>query len=164
MIDINEIENLAKSKQEENLKFRRYLKTYADAEKLDNDFKSLHEKYFEVYDCSKCRNCCKKLGISIRYDEIEYLNLTKEQLQNLTKEYGKYINKEEDCPFLRENNECSLKDNLPASCKEYPYTNKPERLERLERLFTVIDNTFIYPAVYEIMEELKKIYNFKKLR
>ena len=107
------------------------------------------------------RNCCKKLGISIRYDEIEYLNLTKEQLQNLKEEYGKYINKEEGCPFLRENNECSLKDNLPASCKEYPYTNKPERLESL---FTVIDNTFICPAVYEIVEELKKKYNFKKSR
>ena len=61
MIDINELENLAKSKQEENLKFRRYLKTHADAEKLDNDFKSLHEKYFEIYDCSKCEIVVRNL-------------------------------------------------------------------------------------------------------
>ena len=161
MIDINELENLAKSKQEENLKFRKYLKTHADEEKLDNDFKELHEKYFKVYDCSKCRNCCKKLGISIGYDEIDHLSLTKEQLQNLKEEYGKYINKEEGCPFLNKTNECLLKDNLPTSCKEYPYTNKPERIESL---FTIINNTFVCPAVYEIVEELKKKYNFKKVR
>lgn len=161
MIKLDELENLAESKQEENLKFRRYLKNHADEEELDNDFKELHEKYFKIYDCTKCRNCCKKLGISIRYDELENINLTKEQLQNLKEEYGKYINKEKGCPFLNENNECTIKGNLPASCKEYPYTNKTERLESL---FTVIDNTFVCPAVYEIVEELKKKYNFKKVR
>lgn len=38
------LENLAESKQEENLKFRRYLKNHADEEELDNDFKELHKK------------------------------------------------------------------------------------------------------------------------
>ncbi len=160
MIKLDELENLAESKQEENLKFRRYLKNHANKEELDNDFKELHEKYFKIYDCTKCRNCCKKLGISIRYDEIEYLNLTKEQLQNLKEEYGKYLNKEE-CQFLNNNDECTLKGCPPNSCKEFPYTNKTERLESL---YTVINNTFICPAVYEIVEELKIKYNFKKVR
>lgn len=161
MININELEKLAESKQEENLKFRKYLELHADEEKLDKDFKELHEKYFKIYDCIKCRNCCKKLGISIRYDELDKLNLTSQQLLDLKEEYGNYINKEDGCPFLNDNNECSLKGYLPNSCREYPYTNKPERLESL---YTIMDNTFICPAVYEIVEELKKKYNFKKVR
>lgn len=56
MIKLDELENLAESKQEENLKFRRYLKNHADEEELDNDLKELHEKYFKIYDCTKCRN------------------------------------------------------------------------------------------------------------
>ncbi len=56
MIKLDELENFAESKQEENLKFRRYLKNHADEEELDNDFKELHKKYFKIYDCTKCRN------------------------------------------------------------------------------------------------------------
>lgn len=99
MIKLDELENLAESKQEENLKFRRYLKNHADEEELDNDLKELHEKYFKIYDCTKCRNWCKKLGISIRYDELENLNLTKSQLHNLKEDYEKYINKEKGWTF-----------------------------------------------------------------
>ena len=161
MIAINELEKLAKSKHDESVRFRTYLKTHANEEELDKAFKKLHDKYFKIYDCSKCRNCCKELGVSIGYDEIDKLHLSKEQLSNLKDNFGNYVNKNNGCPFLNSNNECVLKDNLPLSCKEYPYTNKPERLESL---YTVINNTFICPAVYEIVEELKKKYNFKIVR
>lgn len=161
MIKIEMLEKLAKEKWNENLMFRTFLKAYADEEKLDNDFKELHEKYFKIYDCAKCRNCCKKLGISIDFDEIDKINLTNEDKSLLEEKYGKYINKDDECPFLCSNNECKLKNNLPRTCKEYPYTNKPERLQSF---FTIIDNTFICPVVFEIVEDLKKKYNFKKGR
>lgn len=60
MIDINDLVILANRKEEENYRFRNYLKNYADEEELDKQFKRLHEKYFKIYDCKKCRNCCKK--------------------------------------------------------------------------------------------------------
>lgn len=47
MIILDELENFAESKQEENLKFRRYLKNHADEEELDNDFKELHKKFLK---------------------------------------------------------------------------------------------------------------------
>ena len=87
MIAINELEKLAKSKHDESVRFRTYLKTHANEEELDKDFKKLHDKYFKIYDCSKCRNCCKELGVSIGYDEIDKLHLSKEQLSNLKDKY-----------------------------------------------------------------------------
>lgn len=47
MIILDELENFAESKQEENLKFRRYLKNHADEEELDNGFKELHKKFLK---------------------------------------------------------------------------------------------------------------------
>ena len=71
LIRIDDLERLAFEKENENYRFRSFLKNHADVEELDRQFKRLHEKYFRIYDCSKCRNCCKKLGISMNEDELD---------------------------------------------------------------------------------------------
>lgn len=130
MIDINDLVILANRKEEENYRFRNYLKNYANEEELDKQFKRLHEKYFKIYDCKKCRNCCKKIGISMNEKELNnvcnYLNINKEKFikENLDENYGEYSFKEHKCKFLDENNNCKIEKCLPRTCKEYPYTNK----------------------------------------
>ena len=164
MINIEELEMLANKKEKENYRFRSYLKTHADEEKLDQQFKRLHEKYFKIYDCKKCRNCCKKLGISIDEYELDnicnYLNFNKEKFikENLIQNYNNFSFKGCKCRFLDENNNCKISKCLPITCKEYPYTNKEERLFSL---YSIVSNASICPVVYEILEELKKEYNFK---
>ena len=49
----------AKKRENENLRFRTFLKCNADEEKLDRQFKELHDELFAMYDCNRCRNCCK---------------------------------------------------------------------------------------------------------
>ena len=165
MINITELKKLANKKENENYRFRTYLKEHADEEELDEQFKKLHNKYFKIYDCSKCRNCCRKLGISMNEDELNkicnYLNLDKVKFKNerLNENYGEYSFKNKKCEFLDKCNNCIIKDCLPSTCREYPYTNKEERLFSL---LTIINNASICPVVYEILEELKKIYKFKK--
>lgn len=164
MISINDLEFLARKKEKENLRFRNYLKNHADEIELDKQFKRLHEKYFKIYDCKKCRNCCKKLGISMDNNELdnicEYLNIDEEKFisDELVNNYGKYSFKGCKCKFLDENNNCKIEKCLPSSCVEYPYTNKEERLFSL---YSVIGNVSICPVVYEILEELKNEYNFR---
>lgn len=165
MIRIEELENLANIKQEENIKFRTFLKNHADPKELDEQFKQLHDKYFSIYDCSKCRNCCKQYYGTFSKNEIEkaasFLELSTNELKD------KYLQSKPDsegyktknypCDFFQ-NGECILKECKPETCKEYPYTNKNNRLGSL---WGVIDNTAICPVVYEIFEELKKLYNFR---
>ena len=50
MIDIIDLEELSKEKENENYRFRKYLKIHADEEELDRQFKRLHQKYFKIYD------------------------------------------------------------------------------------------------------------------
>ena len=55
MIKPAQIEQEAKKKENENIKFRSFLKNHANEEKLDQDFAWLHKELFSGYDCSKSR-------------------------------------------------------------------------------------------------------------
>ena len=59
MIKPEEVAGQAKRKENENIRFRSYLKNHAEEETLDRQFLELHKEIFDGYDCSKCRNCCK---------------------------------------------------------------------------------------------------------
>lgn len=59
MLQPDEVKVEARKIEEENYKFRTYLKIYADEEELDWQFLQMHKELFEGYDCSQCRNCCR---------------------------------------------------------------------------------------------------------
>ncbi len=166
MIHIDELAIMANRKEEENIRFRTYLKGHADDKELDKQFRELHEKHFKIYNCKDCRNCCKKLNTSMTEEEFDTicnkLNLDKEELISKELEIntnGKYSFKCSRCKFLDDDNNCLAGECLPESCKDYPYTNKSERLFSL---YSIIGNASICPVVYEILKELKKIYHFKR--
>ena len=166
MINIDELAIIANRKEDENLRFRSYLKGHAEADILDKQFKDLHEKYFKIYNCKDCRNCCKKLNTLMTEEELDTicneLKLNKEELISKDLRINnncKYSFKCDRCKFLDDNNNCLVENCLPESCRDYPFTNKKERLFSL---YSVIDNASICPVVYEILEELKKIYHFKR--
>ena len=164
MIELDKLEYWAGKKEKKNLKFRTFLKTHADPKELDRQFAALHKELFAQIDCSKCRNCCKKCHGTIPFADIgkdaEFLGMAEDEFRQT------YLQKEADaegfntinvpCDFLRDN-ECILADNMPVACKDFPHTDKPNRLESL---FAVLDFTFICPVVYEIVERLKEMYNF----
>ena len=164
MIKIENLETLAKEKLDENFKFRTYLKNHADPQELDVQFKQLHEKYFAMYDCSKCRNCCIKLKGTIPENDLkrdaEYLKVTinefKDKYLDDKPSNHEYDTKNCPCDFFN-GKECVLGDCKPESCKNYPHTNKDNRLASM---WSIVDSASICPVVYEIIEELKKIYNF----
>ena len=158
-----EIKEISEEKLDENYRFRTYLKTHADEKTLDEQFKELHNKYFKTFDCSKCRNCCKVLGVSMNENELneicKHYHLDVFEMKNkvLTEDYGEYI--AQPCPFLNVDNSCQIKECLPESCQDYPYTNKEERLFSL---LTIVNNSKVCPVVYEILEELKDMYHFRR--
>ena len=163
MIEVKAIKRLGNLKEEENLRFRQFLKMNADPDKLDRQFKELHNKYFKIYDCSKCRNCCRELGTVITEDELDAitktLHIDKEKFKKkyLEEDDDRYKFKTKSCQFLNNNN-CKVKKSLPKSCKDYPFTDKEDRLYSM---YSIIGNASICPVVYEILEELKKKYNFR---
>lgn len=71
VIEPSKIKEVSENIENENYKFRIYLKNRADAEELDEQFLELHNELFKNYDCNKCRNCCKEYAITIEETEIE---------------------------------------------------------------------------------------------
>ena len=89
----------------------------------------------------------------------KHYHLDSYKLKNsiLKEYYGEYIVK--PCPFLNTDNSCQIKECLQKSCRYYPYTNKDDRLFSL---LTVVNNSKVYPVVYEILEDLKKYIILKE--
>lgn len=159
------VPKFAKQKEKENIRFRSYLKSHADEKTLDRQFHRLHTELFDGYDCSKCRNCCKMYRGTIPASDLEKaavgLNLSKEQLIDTFLERneitGEYETKHMPCDFLTRDGACMLGDNRPDNCRDYPYTNRPERLESL---YGVLGAVEVCPVACEIWERLKREYNF----
>lgn len=165
MIPPRKVKFEAGKREHENIEFRTFLKCNADEQTLDEQFAKLHKELFENYDCSRCRNCCKMYYGAIPQEDIEadakYLGLTKEELIGAylreQPEGGSYTTKHKPCDFLEEDGSCRLGEFRPKSCKQYPYTDQPERLHSL---YSVLEAVEVCPVAFEIYERLKKEYGF----
>ncbi len=65
MVEPHRIKETAKAYEDKNYKFRAFLKSNADPDGLDQQFRDLHNEIFirDEYDCCKCANCCKLYDI-----------------------------------------------------------------------------------------------------
>jgi len=160
-MESSELKALAKSKEKENKKFFSKLKQRKPAD-LDTVVSNLHNKVFEKTDCLQCANCCKTTSPIFYMKDIERIS---KYLRMKSSEFiQQYLHIDEDrdyvlytapCPFLGENNYCTIYESRPAACRAHPHTNARE----FHRLFNItIKNTMICPAAYEVVEQLKMIY------
>ena len=146
-------------------RFRTLLKSHADIDELDSQFLALHNELFAAYDCSQCRNCCKKYLSVFEEQEIQpaaqFLGLSEAEFkaEYLQENDGELIMQTTPCPFLTDQNCCQLESCKPASCQNFPFTNQPERLLSL---ISLINAAEICPVVYEMMIRLMKIYRFRR--
>lgn len=140
------------------------MKNHADSDKLDEQFAKLHKELFANYDCSKCRNCCKLFSGDFNETEIEpaakLFEISKEEFIDKYLEMGVdgYDAKGTPCCFLTKNGICKIENCKPEGCRDYPFTNRPERLSSL---YSIIDSASVCPIVFEMLERLKREYNFK---
>lgn len=169
MIMPQNVKTEANKREAENMKFRSYLKSHADESKLDKQFLRLHNELFKDYDCKKCRNCCTMYQGSIPEEDIadaaKQLNISQEQFIDFflqrEAEFGDYLTKHQPCDFLDHDGECKLGECKPDNCKNYPYTNQPERLESL---YSILNVVAVCPVAFEIYERLKIEYGFRTRR
>ena len=164
MIGPLEVKLSGKRLEDENYRFRSFLKGHADEEKLDRQFLALHNELFPGYDCSSCRNCCIDYAPSLKEEELEQA-LAVAQMprdaflrQHAIQTEDGFQLKKLPCYFLGEDKSCGLEHCKPQCCREYPHTDKPERLSSL---LGIVASASVCPVVFEILQQLKKIYGFR---
>lgn len=161
-IDLEKIKLIGKQKEDENWRFRSYLKELdIEEEELDSIVHSINDDVSSQIDCTKCANCCKVFDSVLDEEDViklsSGLNLNKDEFK---KAYLVESQEEKDCynfikvpcPFLKDN-KCSVYENRPKDCQSFPHLHKEEFLTRL---IGVIQNYSICPIVFNVYEQLKK--------
>jgi Fe-S-cluster containining protein len=125
---------------------------------VDKLIHPLHEAAFEKIDCLKCANCCSSTGPLLNQKDIERIARFKKMKAGdfVSKflhidEDQDYIFNEMPCVFLGEDHYCSIYEQRPKACREYPHT---DRVNQQGILSITSKNALICPAVAYIMQNL----------
>lgn len=159
-IDLDKFRKAATGKAAENKKFLKRLAKH-DPGDLDDKFHTLHEQVFDETDCLTCANCCKTTSPIFYPTDIE--RVARALRMKPGDFIARYLRVDEDndyvlqsspCPFLTDTNHCSVYEQRPKACREYPHTDRRKMVQVLDLTYR---NTLVCPAVLEIVERLKRI-------
>jgi Fe-S-cluster containining protein len=126
--DPDQVRRLAKSKEVENLHFRRYLHAHNVP---TAPFQILAHEIEQRTDCTQCANCCRQMIVDVTSAEIktiaEYLGLPLDEVmrKHIDPEPGNSVhkilhNEHDACTFLH-GNLCSIYSVRPKACREFPH-------------------------------------------
>ena len=166
MYQLIQIRKLAERKEDENFRFRQFLKNRCNLEsdEIDGRVFETTRRVWTGIDCTTCANCCRELKPEFSVEEVdrvarrlgmEHQQFIETYLERSDSE-NRWQTRTAPCPFLKDNL-CSIYEDRPAECSGYPYLYNPDFVSRT---LAMIDRTFTCPIVYEVMEELKKSLGF----
>ena len=129
---------------------------------LDQTVGALHDEVFQEIDCLDCANCCKTTSPIFR--DIDIQRIAKHLRMKPAELVAQYLHLDTDgdyvlnfapCPFLGQDNYCSIYEVRPKACREYPHTNR-KHFHQILKL--TLKNTEICPATFRIVQQLEEIY------
>ena len=126
--------------------------------KMDTIVQQLHNEVSEKIDCLTCANCCRSLGPAIYDKDIERMaKALRIKPSEVVSSYlridedGDYVFKSMPCPFLMNDNYCSIYESRPKACREYPHTDR-KNFEQIYKL--TVKNASTCPIAYEVLYKL----------
>lgn len=139
---------------------RYFTKNKRKLENSDLRVHELHEKYSERIDCLQCANCCRTLGPRITDRDADRLaKATRMKTASFIAEYlrvdedGDMVFRSMPCPFLGDDNYCSVYEDSPKACREYPHTDR----KKFFQIYSLsMKNAETCPIVFEVLEEIRK--------
>lgn len=149
----------AKTELPENKKLAQKLKKVS-SQKLDKVFHEEHGQAFRKIDCLQCANCCKTTSPLFR--DVDIRRIAKRLRMPESRFISQYLRIDEDndyvlqsspCTFLGADNMCSIYEDRPLACREYPHT---DRKNMYQIIHLTLINSQICPAVSRIFTEIKR--------
>lgn len=159
MVDLENFRKESAARGRDNQQLLKSLKRH-DERRLDDVFHQAHEEVFEKMDCLECANCCKTTSPIFYQNDIERL------ARGLRMKPGdfitRYLRVDEDkdfvlqsspCPFLGQDNYCSVYEHRPKACREYPHTDRKKVIQILDLTYK---NSMVCPAVLQMLDKVKE--------
>jgi len=149
----------ASKKEAEWIRF--FNKNKKKIESADLQIHDLHNRISARINCLECGNCCRTLGPRIIDKDVERMSkaLRIKQSELIDKylrvdEDGDLVFKTMPCPFLGEDNFCSVYDSRPRACREYPHTDR-KKFHQIYKLS--VKNASTCPIVFEVLDGIIKL-------
>lgn len=149
----------ASKKEAEWIRF--FNKNKKKIESADLQIHDLHNRISARINCLECGNCCRTLGPRIIDKDVERMSkaLRIKQSELIDKylrvdEDGDLVFKTMPCPFLGEDNYCSVYDSRPRACREYPHTDR-KKFHQIYKLS--VKNASTCPIVFEVLDGIIKL-------
>ena len=118
----------------------------------------LHEDAFSKIDCLQCANCCKNYSPRFKTPDIKRISKHLKMRESdfieaylKVDEDGDFVVRSTPCPFLGEDNFCSIYEQRPSDCQRFPYTDEDVFIKRPQ--LTLKNSTFC-PITYYVLEKL----------
>lgn len=164
------IERYSRQNENEDWRFRAHLKGELDLsnEELDAVVRETTDEVWNQIDCTTCAHCCKTLEIVVDNKDIarlaQHFNVSAREFTN------RYVKVTEDktkifsslpCPFLGEDNRCTVYEHRPLACREYPYLYEEHFRSRT---ISMIGNAACCPIVFNVWDRLKQQFKPRRRR
>ncbi len=152
--------NWQKKSAENQKKYKRFLQR-PDKKTVLKQLPVLHEEAFARIDCLDCAACCKNYSPRFKTPDIKRISkhLKMKEGAFIDKflqldDEGDYVVQFKPCPFLGQDNRCSIYDVRPSDCARFPYTDEDIIIKRAA--ITLKNSTFC-PATYYVLEKLAEL-------
>ena len=151
------INTFAHTAQEHQKAYRDFLKRAHKTKTLAR-LPDLHDEAFSKIDCLQCANCCRNYSPRFKMPDIK--RIAKRLRMKETAFIQAYLKMDSDgdyvvtshpCPFLGEDNYCSIYEDRPRDCARFPYTDEDVLLKQPA---LTLKNATVCPAVFYVMERL----------
>ena len=164
--DLVQIRLLGEKKREENLRFRRYMKSRDHSDRI---LRRIAEGIQEQIDCTQCANCCRVATAKVTERDVDRLaRHFRVPASRIMADYvvegeeeGHILRRREDgsCVFLS-GNECTVYEARPDVCQRYPHLVRGNG-SIASRMWSMVDRASICPIVYNSLEAFKAELRFR---
>jgi len=151
------LHNWERKSSERQKVYKQYLER-TDKNKVLKQLPGLHNEAFSRIDCLQCANCCKNFSPRFKTPDIKRISKHLKMRESdfietylKVDEDGDFVVKSTPCPFLGDDNFCSIYEQRPSDCHRFPYTDEDVFIKRKQ--LTLKNSTFC-PITYYVLEKL----------
>lgn len=150
-VNLEKIATFAIESQKENREFSKFL-SEQNSKSVDQIVHRLDREITPKIDCTTCGNCCRNLRPIATKEAME--PFVKPENMNAFKYLKGFECKNLDC------NKCTIYDERPNECREYPYLHRDQFVKRTSEL---LQNYEVCPIIFNVIEQLKTELKWRKI-
>jgi Fe-S-cluster containining protein len=165
--DLVQIRLLGEKKRDENMRFRRFLKSRDHSDRI---LRRIAEGIEGQIDCTECANCCKVATVEVSERDVErlakYLRIPPAKFvaeyTMESEEEGRILRRDErtGCIFL-DGRECTVYEARPDICQRFPHMVRGGG-SIASRMWQFVDRACYCPIVYNSLEAFKEELGFRR--